>query len=438
MTNLIDTVNRALETAKSLGAQNASATVVRAQELELAWRKEKIETLSSAGRSALHINLYVDGKFGSYSTSDLRPDAVKSFIRKNIDMTRLLEEDPARGLPDPERYQNRAETDLELFDENVAAYTAANAVESCKDFEQTVWTHKELPISDVTVQAACAVSESVKATSNGFLGIKKTSSIEEACEMVLSDGEKKPSDYSYASAHWRADLRSHADMANEAAYYAAMHIGQKKIASGTRTLILDRRAAPSFINRYLSPISGGALIRKQSYFENKIGEKLASDLFDLHDDPHIVRGLASALYDAEGMSTHPAPVFEHGTLKQFYLDTYAARKLGLEPTTGSWSNLVLTPGNRSLMDMIKDVKDGIYVTGFLGGNMDAVRGDFSYGIRGIAIENGELTTHVSEMNVTGNFTEIMKRLTEVGNDPRLDSAYRIPSLRFDDVAFSGA
>jgi PmbA protein len=87
--------------------------------------------------------------------------------------------------------------------------------------------------------------------------------------------------------------------------------------------------------------------------------------------------------------------------------------------------------------MIADVKDGIYLTGFLGGNKDNVRGDFSYGITGVAIQDGKLTQNISEMNIDGNALDIWNRLVEVGNDPRLDNAVRVPSLRFDDVSFSG-
>ena len=41
------------------------------------------------------------------------------------------------------------------------------------------------------------------------------------------------------------------------------------------------------------------------------------------------------------------------------------------------------------------------------------------------------------MNITGNMLELWKNLAEVGNDPRLNNAYQIPSLLFKDVDFSG-
>lgn len=438
MDNLKQLVAYAIDKAKQLGAQDASCSAIHARELEISWRKAKIETLASAGQSALAIELYVDGRYGAYSTSDLRQDSLASFLEKNIAMTRLLDPDPARGLADPKRYENRADVDLDLFDPKVADLTPANATDICKKLEASLLAHREIPITDATTSVGIGTSERYSATSNGFDGSRKTTIAQIYASIVVADGDKKPSDYAYTSARHFDDLTSLDDVAAEAASFAALRIGQKKLSSANRTLILDRRVASSFVTRYLSPISGNALIRKQSYFDQKIGQKLASDLFDLHDDPLRVRGLGSQLFDSEGMSSHKASIFEKGVLRQFFLDNYSARKLALEATTAAPAQLVLTPGSRDLDAMIKDVVDGVYVIGFLGGNMDPVRGDFSYGIVGVAIENGQLTQHVSEMNITGNFTEIMHRLTEVGNDPKRDSTHQIPSLRFDDVAFSGA
>ena len=72
-----------------------------------------------------------------------------------------------------------------------------------------------------------------------------------------------------------------------------------------------------------------------------------------------------------------------------------------------------------------------------GGNSNSSTGDFSYGIEGFLIENGKLTQPVSEMNVTGNLITLWNSLVATGNDPRLNSSWRIPSLVFEGVDFSG-
>ena len=87
--------------------------------------------------------------------------------------------------------------------------------------------------------------------------------------------------------------------------------------------------------------------------------------------------------------------------------------------------------------MINSLHRGILVTGFNGGNCNSSTGDFSFGVEGFLIKNGEMIKPISEMNITGNMLALWERLTAIGNDALENSAWRTPSLVFDGVAFSG-
>ena len=437
MSEFQDIVLRALEKSQSLGAQKARISAYRGQSLSMSWRKNKVENMTSAGESQLSLTLFVDGRYGNYSTSDMRTESVEAFIARCIDITRLLEADSARDLADPSRYENRCSEDLETYDPASESMTPSAMIDYCRNLEALTYAHNEIPITEVSTEFAVEQTESFMATTNGFSGSRRGTIFSGATSIVLSDGEKKPSDYGVSYARYLSDLRSPQEIADEAARYGAMKLGQKKLASGNRTIILDSRVSSQMIRKYLTPLSGMSLVMKSSYFMDKIGEKVACERLDLRDEPWMKRGIGSMVYDGEGMSTKPTSIFDKGVLRQYFLNVYAANKLNMVPTIAHYSNLVLTPGARSLESMIADVKDGIYVTGLLGGNQDNVRGDFSHGIVGVAIENGALTTPISEMNITGNHTDLWHRLSEVGNDVRVDTMHRIPSVRLDDVAVSG-
>ena len=129
--------------------------------------------------------------------------------------------------------------------------------------------------------------------------------------------------------------------------------------------------------------------------------------------------------------------FDKGELKTYFIDTYRANKMNVAPTISSASILTMDMGNKDLEGLIASVNRGILVTGFNGGNCNSTSGDFSYGVEGFLIENGKLVQPISEMNVTGNMVKLWNQLVEVGNDPRLSSSWRIPSLCFSDIDFSG-
>lgn len=126
-----------------------------------------------------------------------------------------------------------------------------------------------------------------------------------------------------------------------------------------------------------------------------------------------------------------------GILLHYYIDDYYGKKLGMEPTTGSFSNLVFEYGSRSLEEMIRDMKKGILVTGFIGGNSNSTTGDFSFGIVGQLIEDGEIIKPINEMNISGNEKDFWNQLIEMGNDPYPYSSTRRPSMVFEGVNFSG-
>ena len=169
----------------------------------------------------------------------------------------------------------------------------------------------------------------------------------------------------------------------------------------------------------------------------KLDTKVASDLFTLRDEPHAIGANGSRYFDNEGVATEPRTVFDKGVLKTYFIDTYNGKKMDIAPTISAPSRLILTPGDKDLNGLVADIKQGILVTGFNGGNSNSSTGDFSYGIEGFLIEDGKLTQPVNEMNVTGNMVTLWNSLVAVGNDPQPNRSWQIPSLVFEGVDFSG-
>ena len=203
-------------------------------------------------------------------------------------------------------------------------------------------------------------------------------------------------------------------------------------------MVVDSRAAAQLIGRLMGPANARSIQQGRSFWADLVGEQAFSTKLSIIDDPLIVRGLASRHYDREGISAKVLPIVEDGVVKNVYVDTYYGRKAGMKPTTGDPSNRRIVTGSQSLADLLGDVGEGVYVTSWLGGNADGTTGDFSLGLRGHMIENGEIGRPVGEMNVTGNLRDLFTRLEAVGNDPYPYSGTLAPSLVFADVDFSGA
>jgi PmbA protein len=152
------------------------------------------------------------------------------------------------------------------------------------------------------------------------------------------------------------------------------------------------------IGRLMRPANARSVQQQRSFWASILGEQAFSTKLNIIDDPLIVRGLASRHYDQEGISARTLPIVEEGIVSNIYVDTYYGRKADMAPTTGSPSNRVVIPGSQSLQELLADAGTGVYVTSWLGGNADGTTGDFSLGLRGHMIENGQIGRPVGEMN----------------------------------------
>jgi PmbA protein len=203
-------------------------------------------------------------------------------------------------------------------------------------------------------------------------------------------------------------------------------------------MVVDRRAAGRLVGALGAALSGRALQQKQSFLDGKRGQTIGSARLHVEDDPLLVKGLGSRLFDGEGIAARRLPIFKAGVLETYYIDTYYGKKLKLAPTTGGPSNARWKLGDRDQAGLLADMKDGILVTGFLGGNSNATTGDFSFGVQGHRVVRGRIAEPIAEMNIAGNHLELWKRLAAVGNDPYPYSSARTPTLLFDGIQFAGA
>jgi len=214
-------------------------------------------------------------------------------------------------------------------------------------------------------------------------------------------------------------------------------LGAKKIKTETLPIIIENRVVARFGDGFMQAMFGRSIQQKQSFLADKKGQKVASQVLTLIDDPFIPGAMGSGIFDNEGMTTRKRVMIDAGVLKEFYVDWYYSRKLSWEPTTGSPSNVIVPPGNRSVKEIMKDLGRGIFITGFIGGNSNSTTGDTSIGIVGQLFEKGEIVHPVSEMNIADNHLKIWQRLAEAANDPYPYSPQRFPSLVFTDVVVSG-
>lgn len=429
----------AIALAKKKGAQDACAAAHRVREVSVDWRDGRLEKIHEATTRGVFLKLFVDGRYASGSTSDLRPEALESYIAESVAVARTLAKDPYRALAEPALYAGQAQMDLRIRDARYAEVTPEQRLARVKELEAAARAVKGADaIVSVTSSVTDVLSETALVTSNGFTGTQTDTQFWAGVQVSVKDPDgRKPQEYAFMGTRFVGELPASAFIGTSGAERALSRIGAKKSESAVLPMVVDNRVAGRLVGSLLQAAGGGALQQKRSFLEGKLGQPVGSARLDLTDDPLVAKGLGSRLYDGEGIAAKKLPLFSGGVLRSYYLDTYYARKLKMAPTTAGQSNLAWTLGAKSQAELLADVKDGIFVTAFLGGNSNSATGDFSFGVAGFRIHDGRKAEPVAEMNVSGNHLEVWKKLAAVGNDPYPYSTGRTPTLVFDGVQFAG-
>jgi PmbA protein len=252
--------------------------------------------------------------------------------------------------------------------------------------------------------------------------------------------------YSVARSLGRLDSPEH--VGRVAAQRALRRLGARKVKTQRVPVVFDPMVARSLLENVFEAVNGDAIYRGASFLAGKLGERVAGENVTVVDDGTLPGGFGTSPFDDEGVPTQRTVVIERGVLKSYLLNAYAARKLGLKTTGNAARGLAGTPGigvgnfffeqgTKTPQEIIAEVRDGLYLTEFLGFGVNLVTGDFSRGAAGMWIVNGELAYPVHEITVAGNLREMLTNISEIGNDLEFRGSVAAPTLRIDGLTVAG-
>ena len=437
----------ASEVIKKLSANlDYKLVLMENNEDNIVLRDGKVEKMLRATSLSLAINLYLDGRDGFFYTNDLRPESVSRFIRQAYETTRLLEPDESRTLADPKRYYKGGGPDLLNYDATLSEIDPREKIKLLQDTASEVFgtqvSHLR-PIAGETPAYQRIISMQTRYTdrqhqahyliSNGF-DAHEQSSYCTLTSIITVEGEdgQHPMD-GWGESRIFFNQMPRQGIASIALRRTLQKIGQKPAPSGRYRMILESPVAGNFLQPILNAMNGQALQQKTSFLLGKLGQQVVSPLVNIVDDPLQPGTRGASLFDYDGVATQRRELFKEGRLQIYFIDTPMSKKLGMPPTTQGIHRLIM----QAPSPLPSPPRPSILVTDFNGGNCDPVTGNFSYGIEGFLIEDGSIIQPVSGMNITGNILDVWQRLSHVADDADPWETEVIPSLTFEEVAFSG-
>jgi len=455
-------VREALALARQAGAQKARATLSKSEEDLVATLDGEVDRVTHCADRSLSLALFVDGRFGSYSTNKLERTALEGFIRRAVAATRMVAGDPCRDLPDPARCCRDAVTgdELGLVDPSRDTLTPADRQQVALDASvfaasfrgsqpsgeaaavstaQAKTENTDYQIISEEGEYSDSIYETVVMDTNGLCCAHSETSFDYGVEITVeSDGEKYSGYWWDASSH-RSELDA-AACGRAALARAVAQIGSEPAPSGRYTAVIDAEMASKMVSPLLRALSGYSIQQNNSFLMDSLGQQRFPEGLTILDVPRIPGQTCSKYFDSEGVATAEAPIIERGVVREYFINTYMAHKMGMAPTIEDATRPKVLPWPEAGLDrdaILRRCGSGILVTDFNGGNSNPVTGDFSYGIEGYLFEEGRIVRPVSGMLMTGNFLELWSRLVAAGDDARPCQTKLVPTLAFAEVDFSG-
>src|ERR1700728_3295182 len=439
---------------RKAGASDAEAVAREGDEFSVNVRMGEVETLKESGSRALGLRVFQGKRSASASTSDLTPDGIRQLVQGAMALVKVTEEDPLNGLPEREEFGSIQE-DQHLFFEDVYSLPGPERIEWARRAEAAALAADPRITNSDGGSFDAATGRKVLANSRGFVGSYRTSYAGvSAAPLAVDVNGSMQRDGWWSSARSFALLESPEAVGAEAARRTVRRLGARRVPTQKAPIVFAPEVARSLIGSLFEAASGDSIWRHASFLAGKLGETIAAHSLTLIDDnamllPSGVGGFGTSPFDGEGLPSRRTVVVENGVLRNYLLNTYTARKLGMKSTHNAsrglagtpgigCGNLYLHPGTLTPEEIIGDIPAGLYVTSLMGFGTNIVTGDYSRGATGLWIENGVLTHAVEEITIAGNLGEMLRNVTAIGNDLKFRGAVASPTLRIDGMTIAGA
>ena len=429
-------VAEAIDLALASGASQAEAGLSVSQGLSVATRMGTVETIEHQQDNGLGISVYFGRHKANASTSNLDAEAIRKTVEAACDIARYTSEDPCAGLAEPELMATEF-PDLDLY--HPWDLEPQAVIDLALECENAALEYDPRIVNSEGASVDLNAGVSIYGNSHGFLQAQHKTRHGISCAVVGKSGDSMQRDYWYDISRNPDSLASARSVGETAARRTVRRLDASKLRTQSAPVLFVPELARGLVGSFTAAVGGGAQYRKASFLLDAVGERVFPEFVQLREDPFIPQAMASANYDSEGVATQVNDLVADGVIQHYLLDSYSARKLGLE-TTGHGNgvhNLIVADSGKSFDECLAAMHRGLLVTELMGMGINIVTGDYSRGAAGFWIENGEIAHPVEEVTIAANLRDMFRGIVEIGKDVDPRGSIRCGSILIDRMTIAG-
>lgn len=425
-----------LKRAKQLGANAAEVDAYLASGYSANVRLGEVETVEYNKDRSISLTVYVGQSQGSATSTDIQPEAIEQALKAAYEIAKATQPDSFAGLADASLMaKNYPNLDLyHPWDLNVE-----QAIQLAIDCEQQARSYDKRITNSEGTSVYSHETYNVYGNSHGFIGGYPTTRHSINCVLIAQDSGGMQRDYSYTTARDPAELTAIKQLAKEAAQSTLRRLQPRRLKTGKVPVIFAAEVARGLLGHFVSTISGSNLYRNSSFLLDQLEKPVFAKSIQILELPHLPKALGSSPFDREGVALKQRVIISEGILKGYALNSYSARKLGMQTTgnAGGVHNLTLVPGDKTFDELLKLMGSGLLVTDVMGQGVNIVTGDYSRGVSGFWVENGVIQYPVEEITIAGNLRDMFLNIMAVAKDVDIKGSIRTGSVLIEQMTVAG-
>lgn len=439
--NLQQAAEFTLKFAMDQGIDQADVIAGRSESASMLVFDRKVQNSELSISQGVGIRLFSKQKPGYSFSERLSEDSLRQAVLDALDQTHLTQ-NLELDLPEPSPALIGDWASYDYENENLSLEAMS---QKCLALEERALSGHSSVVNVPHLGAERTKSTSILLNSKGFSEIEKSTHWGIGLGVVSALDEIKKMGVASFSSHFLTEIQwdQTADLAVERSLEL---LSAKPIPSGNYPMMLSKRVAGQFLSMFSSIFSADQVQKGLSRLQDRIGDQVASNCFNLKSDP-LRKDLPGARrWDSEGVPAQTVPLIVDGQLRDFLYNLETAHKAGRISNACAqrsysgrvgvgFSNLIVEKGASSQVELASQFPRFLEVVKLEGGTgCSAVSGQISIGVQGFLWEAGERVQAVDRITISGDFFEWLHKIVAVGDqyDPFWTSA-KSPDLWFESV-----
>ena len=425
-----------LTEAQRKNVTSAEVFVSVSKGLSTAVHQANVETVQYHYHKHLTVTVYFGFQTGTASTNDLSETSIAKTIQAACDIAKYTATDENNGLADAHLMATHF-PDLSLY--HPCVLSQEQLIEQALICEEAAIASNPRQLQSNSAKSNLGESITVYANSHGFVGHRIGSSYSLGCNVIARKNDDMQRDHWYTVARRFEDLESASAVGQHAAQRVLQRLDAKTVVTNTYPIIFNAQVATSLLGHFIQAISGHQLYRQMSFLHDSLEKQVFSSCVNISENPYLPKGWGSSTFDNEGVCPQQRDIVSQGVVKGYVLNSYSARKLGMQTTgnAGGVHNLTLASTVDDLPALLRQMDTGILVTELMGMGINLVTGDYSRGMAGFWVEGGEIQYPIQEVTIAGNLADMFQDIQAIGNDLETRGNIRTGSILIEKMTVAG-